>query len=72
MREAYLEEEARVNREVYNARTVLDGLARTIEDMKSAMQTPHWKKVAGEILATDFVDKTQRELSDNADKLQLA
>lgn len=71
MRDTFLEEEARLNREVYASRASLDALSRTIEDMKGQMNTPGWKKTAGEILSTDFVGRTEQELADNADKLQL-
>jgi hypothetical protein len=64
MKEAYFNEEARINRKVYETRKDLEQLFRSVDEMKEGLEGPQWKRIAGDILASDFLAKGESALDE--------
>lgn len=45
---------------------------RSVDEMKEGLEGPQWKKIAGEILSSDFLARGETVIEEASEKLVLA
>jgi cell shape-determining protein MreC len=59
IREYMVRKEQQLTNELAQMRTLLEKEAARVEEMKEELSKPQWRKVAGEILSTDFEKRVE-------------